>query len=103
VPRRNTRGLCSQGTAGKECTKLLTVDGRVVPKQVGQLSFDHEVADTRLMLHAAHAPKLGLPNRSRRLSKHRCVHSNIMFEYDLTRNILAYVNTAVELFGLHIF
>jgi hypothetical protein len=42
-----------QLTSGKECTKLLSVDGRVIQKQVDQLSCDHEEADTRLMLHAS--------------------------------------------------
>ncbi|CAB4027528.1 Hypothetical predicted protein [Paramuricea clavata] len=43
-------------TRGKESTKLLSVDGRVIQEQVDQLSCDHEEADTRLTLHAAHAP-----------------------------------------------
>ena len=47
-------------TSGKKCTKLLSVDGRIIQEQVDQLSCDHEEADTRLMLHAAHAASSGI-------------------------------------------
>ena len=46
-------------TSREECTKLLSVDGRIIHEQVEQLSCDHEQAETRLMLHATHAAGSG--------------------------------------------
>ena len=46
-------------TSGKQCTRLISVEGAIAKEQVDQLSCDHEEADTRLLLHAAHAATSG--------------------------------------------
>ena len=46
-------------TSGEHCTKLYVVDDDIIQEQVYELSCDHEEADTRLLLHAAHAGRSG--------------------------------------------
>ena len=50
-------------TSGEHCTKLYVVDDDIMQEQVDELSCDHdEEADTRLLLHAAHAGRSSYPS-----------------------------------------
>lgn len=59
MDRRSLGELQLYVTSGEHCTKLYSVDDGIVQEQVDELSCDHEEADTRLLLHAAHAARSG--------------------------------------------
>ena len=57
--RQTLSGLQLYVTCGNSCSKLVAEGDGVTQSYVVELSCDHEEADTRIMLHAAHAARSG--------------------------------------------